>query len=108
MYLPVCAGVFAVDGFGLCTSHFSLLCAWLSTKPTVELALSFALHGRPTALNFGAFRCGITPPTNDSAASSGTAADLRTALFERILMRIHYGTPNVKCLGWVGVGAQVS
>jgi hypothetical protein len=37
----------------------------------MKLALSFTLHGRPTALNFSAFGNSITPPANDLAASGG-------------------------------------
>jgi hypothetical protein len=37
----------------------------------MKLALGFTLHGRPTTLKFGALGNGITPPTNDSAASGG-------------------------------------
>jgi len=36
----------------------------------MKLALGFAPNGWPTALKFGAFTHGTTPPTNNPAASS--------------------------------------
>jgi hypothetical protein len=37
----------------------------------MKLALSFALHGWPTTLKFGALGNGITAPTDNPAASGG-------------------------------------
>ena len=37
---------------------------------------------------------------------SYAATDFSAGSFERISMRSHLGTPNVKCLGWVGVGLR--
>jgi hypothetical protein len=37
----------------------------------MSFALSLALHGWPTTLNFGALGCGIATSANDLAASGG-------------------------------------
>jgi hypothetical protein len=42
---------------------------WTSGFATMKLALGFTMNGWPTALKFGAFRCGITTPANDLATS---------------------------------------
>jgi hypothetical protein len=44
----------------------------------MKLALGLSLNGWPTALKFGAFTHGTTPPTNNPAASSGQHALIST------------------------------
>jgi hypothetical protein len=44
----------------------------------MKLALGFALHSWPTALKFGAFTHGTTPPTNNPAARGGQHALINT------------------------------
>jgi len=69
MNLAICAGVFTVNRFSSSADLATKFGYWASGFATMKLALTFALHGRPTTLKFCTLGHGVTPLANYLAPS---------------------------------------